>query len=80
MQFFNCLSMLGIFVEHNGIVYITEMRALHVGCLHALKGKCILLRYFLYQPVLGDACGLMIHQETFLLALEVSQSLLFLVS
>ena len=29
--------MLRIFVEHNGIVYVTEMRALHVGGLHVLK-------------------------------------------
>ena len=37
MQFFNCPFMLGIFVEHNSIVYVTEMRALHVGSLHVLK-------------------------------------------
>ena len=37
MQFFNFPPMLGIFVEHNGIVYVTEMRALHVGSLPVLK-------------------------------------------
>ena len=35
--------------------------------------------FYLYQLVLGDACGLMIHQESFPQALGVSQSLSFLV-